>query len=89
MCVFREGHGWGVNVRIKKTPVEREIDGVPLDGMIPGTVRNVSAVLGSWLITKGYADFEMRRSTATEEPDWAFNRARHPSTPRERRARKR
>jgi hypothetical protein len=56
-----------VKVRIKKTPREDEVDGVRLDRLEPGTVREVSASVGSWLIAERYADPEMRRSTDTEE----------------------
>ena len=78
-----------MKVRIKREPEEREIDGVSLDGMRPGEVRDVPSVLGSWLITEGYADTEMRQSMSTNELDGSFNSARHSSAPRERRARKR
>ena len=49
-----------VKVRIKTTPLEREMDGVSLDRLAPGTVREVSASIGSWLIAQGYALPEMR-----------------------------
>ena len=78
-----------MKVRIKKTPAEREIDGIPLKGMLPGAVREVSAVLGSWLITEGYADSEMRQPSSPNEFDTLFSFERHPSMPRERRSRKR
>ena len=80
---------WGVKVRIKKTPAEREIDGIPLKGMLPGAVRDVSAVLGSWLIMEGYADTEMRQRPSTNDFDASFSFEHHPSMPRERRSRKR
>ena len=51
-----------VKVRINKTPREPEIDGVRLDGFRPGTVRDVSAILGAWLVTERYAEPEMRRT---------------------------
>ena len=78
-----------MKVRIKREPQEREIDGVSLKGMVPGTVRDVPSVLGSWLITEGYADTEMRQSMPTNELDGPFTSGRHSSEPRERRARKR
>ena len=78
-----------MKVRIKREPEEREIDGVSLKGMIPGTVRDVPSVLGSWLITEGYADTEMRQSMSTYEFDDSLNSGRHSSQPRDRRARKR
>ena len=78
-----------MKVRIKKTPAEREIDGIVLKGMLPGAVRDVSAVLGSWLITEGYADSEMRQLPSTNDFDEWFSFERHLSMPRERRSRKR
>ncbi len=56
-----------VKVRIKVRPAVREIDGVDLNGMTPGTVREVSALIGAWLIAEGYAEPEMRR-VAPEGP---------------------
>lgn len=32
-----------------------------LDGFMPGTVRDVSAILGAWLVAERYAEPEMRR----------------------------
>ena len=79
-----------MKVRIKKTPTEREIDGVSLEGMFPGAIRDVSPVLGSWLIAEEYADSEMRQSVAADEPfDGFFSAVRPSSKSRERRARKR
>jgi hypothetical protein len=49
-----------MRVRIRKVPVERDIDGVSLGSFVPGTVREVSASVGSWLIAEGYAEPEMR-----------------------------
>ena len=56
-----------MKVRIKKTPREDEVDGVRLDRLEPGTVREVSASVGSWLIAERYADPEMRRNSGDEE----------------------
>jgi len=53
-----------VKVRIRVKPHEHEVDGVKLDSLIPGAVRDVSAALGSWLIASGYADLEMRSDGA-------------------------
>jgi hypothetical protein len=79
-----------MKVRIKKAPAEREIDGVSLEGMFPGAIRDVSAVLGSWLIAEEYADAEMRHSVAPDEPfEGFFSPVPRFSKPRERRARKR
>jgi len=52
-----------VKVRIRKTPLEREIDGVQLDRLSPGVVRNMSSSIATWLIVEGYAEPEMRRTT--------------------------
>jgi hypothetical protein len=59
-----------VKVRIKKTPDVDELDGVRLDDMMPGGVREVSSIIGSWLITEGYADAEMRRDIRPHEEDF-------------------
>ena len=48
-----------MKVRIKETPHESEIDGVPLHRLAPGAVREVSPSIGAWLVTEGYADPEM------------------------------
>jgi hypothetical protein len=45
---------------------------VSLDALRPGSVCDVSAVLGSWLIVQGYADPEMRRT----QEDGALERRR-------------
>ena len=52
-----------MRVRIKQTPCEDELDGVRLDLLQPGMVKEVSASVGSWLIAERYAEPEMRRST--------------------------
>jgi hypothetical protein len=56
-----------VKVRIRQTPAEDELDGVRLDNMEPGTVREVSASIGAWLIAQRYADAEMRNEQTHEE----------------------
>ena len=58
-----------MKVRIRKTPVEREMDGIKLDRLAPGAVRDVSTSLASWLIVEGYADPEMRSVPRDFEPD--------------------
>jgi hypothetical protein len=78
-----------VKVRIKKTPTEREIDGVSLEGLLPGAVRDVPPALGSWLIAEEYADSEMRQSSTHEEFDGFFSAGRRLPRLRERRAQKR
>lgn len=56
-----------MKVRIKTTPLERELDGVRLDLFAKGDVREVSASIGSWLIAQGYAEPEMRHTP--RDPD--------------------
>ena len=82
-----------MKVRIKRTPHEDELDGVRLDVLQPGMVREVSASVGSWLIAERYADPEMRRntgtyefSTVTEPRDSANDHPRRRSTDRDRRS---
>jgi len=55
-----------MKVRITERPREPEVDGVHMDGLAPGMIRDVSASIGSWLIVRGYAEPEMRH-TAREE----------------------
>jgi len=49
-----------MRVRIVRAPVQREVDGVPLESLARGTVRDVSPIIGAWLIAEGYAEPEMR-----------------------------
>jgi len=49
-----------VRIRIIQTPTEDELDGVHLDILTPGSVRDVTASLATWLIAQGYAQPEMR-----------------------------
>ena len=58
-----------MKVRIKTTPVEHDVDGIKLDQYLPGTVREVSPSLGSWLIAGGYAEPEMRGMLREEEEE--------------------
>jgi hypothetical protein len=51
-----------MKVRISRTPAEREVDGVRLDRLRPGAIREVSASIATWLIVEGYAEPEMRRT---------------------------
>ena len=60
-----------VKVRITEKPREQELDGVRLDRMERGSVREVSPSIGSWLITQGYADPEMRQESREENQDLA------------------
>jgi hypothetical protein len=55
-----------VRVRITKAPVEQELDGVPLDCLTVGSVRDVSASIATWLIAQGYAVPEMRSTNDDE-----------------------
>ncbi len=59
-----------VKVRISKTPEEEELDGVRLDSMRPGAVREVSSSIGAWLIAERYAVPEMRRDAKVHEDDF-------------------
>jgi hypothetical protein len=82
-----------VKVRIRKTPREEELDGIRLDSMQPGMVKEVSASVGSWLIAERYAVPEMRRipeddgfSTIKDSPDSANDGPRRRSTDYDRRS---
>ena len=61
--------GEGVRVRITEKPRERELDGISLDRLERGTVKEVSPSIGSWLIAEGYADPEMRHESTEENQD--------------------
>ena len=67
-----------VKVRIKATPRQDEVDGVRLDRFVPGTVREVSPILGAWLIAEQYADVEMRESVREHSED--FSGVKDPAT---------
>ena len=69
-----------MKVRISKTPDIPEMDGVRLDDMRPGSVREVSPSIGSWLIAERYAEPEMRSSFRTYEEDF-LNDHEAPSNP--------
>jgi hypothetical protein len=78
-----------VRVRIRLAPSEPEIDGVRLDNLVPGMVREVSASVGSWLIAQGYAVPEMRAqrdrfSTSLNSPERATAADRRPMSRRRR-----
>jgi hypothetical protein len=76
-----------MKVRITETPHEHEVDGVHLDGMARGTVREVSPSIGSWLITQGYAEPEMRQTSREENQDLSgFRRVRDTAHDRRRRS---
>ena len=59
-----------MRVRIKVTPTEHELDGVRLDTLKRGSVREVSSSIGSWLIAEGYAVPEMRHPPPE---DWDYS----------------
>jgi hypothetical protein len=59
-----------VKVRIRKTPDVDEVDGVRVDDMTPGTVRDVSSSIGAWLIAEGFAEPEMRREFRMHQDDF-------------------
>jgi hypothetical protein len=75
-----------VRVRIKVRPREREIDGVSLQSLYPGAVRDVSPLLGSWLIAEEYAEPEMRTSNSDDTDEFTADRLQV-HHPRERRRR--
>ena len=66
-----------MRVRILKTPIEQEVDGVQLDYLTAGRVCDVSPSLASWLLAEKYAVLEMRSSAVPDEGDFT-------STPKER-----
>ena len=55
-----------MKVRITETPHVHEVDGVPLDGLKPGVVRDLSSSLASWLIAEQYAEPEMRHDVRAD-----------------------
>jgi hypothetical protein len=63
--------GVNVRVRITRKPLEREVDGVSLDRMVPGSVREVSSTMAAWLIAEGYAVPEMRRDALDETQEFS------------------
>jgi hypothetical protein len=65
-----------VRVRIKQKPRESELDGVGLDRFERGSVYEVSASIGSWLIAQGYAHPEMRREYSGDDEPFSALRNR-------------
>ena len=57
-----------VRIRIINTPIEKELDGVPLDVFRPGKVCDVSSSIGAWFIANGYALAEMRKAPVSTDP---------------------
>jgi hypothetical protein len=72
-----------VRVRITERPKEHDLEGVSLDTLRPGTVCDVSALVGSWLILQGYAYPEMRHTPEDKEMETRSS-VRHPSERRRR-----
>jgi hypothetical protein len=73
-----------VKVRITEKPKLPELDGVKLDGLVPGVVREMSPSVASWLIAEHYAEPEMRRDVrAQNREDFAgvlpTTETRHPA----------
>lgn len=79
---------WSMKVRITETPREHEVDGVHLDGMARGSIREVSPNIGSWLILQGYAEPEMRQSSREENQDLSGGGSRVRDTAHDRRHRR-
>jgi hypothetical protein len=78
-CSNARGKGRGVRVRIIAKPREHDIEGVSLDTLRLGTVCDVSASIGSWLIVQGYAYPEMRKlPEEEEEPSVVLPPSEHP-----------
>ena len=82
-----------MKVRIRKTPREEELDGIRLDSMHPGMVKEVSASVGAWLVAERYAVPEMRWtaeddgfSTIKDERNSANDCPRRRSTDHDRRS---
>jgi hypothetical protein len=69
-----------VKVRITCTPREQELDGVRLDRLRPGAVREVPTVLAEWLVAERYADVEMRQGARIHEEDFYDVRGTPPSS---------
>ena len=62
-------------MRITTTPTEPEVDGVRLDIFKGGEVREVSAIIGWWLILQGYAEPEMRSGDQYGYTDISYGQA--------------
>jgi hypothetical protein len=58
-----------VKVRIIVRPRVQEVDGVSLDGLLPGAVRDISSSVASWLIAERYAVPEMRSDVGSERAE--------------------
>ena len=78
-----------MKVRIKEKPRETELDGVRLDGYISGMVRDVSSLMGAWLIVNGYAEPEMRETREEDQIFGRFSASRRTRRARPRQAKRR
>jgi hypothetical protein len=56
------------------------MDGVRVDDMMPGSVREVSSSIGSWLIAERYAEPEMRADLRMHEEDFLLGHESAPDT---------
>lgn len=63
-----------MKVRIRKKPDLEELDGVRLDDLKAGTIREVSSSIGSWLITERFAEPEMRHDVRAHQDDFLIQR---------------
>jgi hypothetical protein len=77
-----------LRVRITETPREEELDGVRLDGLTRGSVREVSSSIGAWLVAEGYAEPEMRQGPRQEDLEFSGVKS-VPHAARDRRHRRR
>jgi hypothetical protein len=58
-----------VKVRITEKPKQTDLDGVSLDHLEPGAVREFSSSVASWLIAERYAEPEMRHDIRNDLAD--------------------
>lgn len=66
------------------------MDGVSLEGLVPGAIREVSMSVGTWLMAQGYAELEMRQQAEWPEGDQkraSFTDVAHVADDRRRRSR--
>ena len=59
-----------MKVRITRTPREQELDGVRLDRLVPGVVRDIPTDLAEWLVAERYADVEMRQDAHNTDDEF-------------------
>jgi hypothetical protein len=58
-----------VRLKIVRSPVERELDGLKLDGFLPGLLVDVTPSVALWLIAQDYAVLEMRQPASEPAGD--------------------